>query len=85
MKQKIVELEYQQCEDREALRHLEQVLQGSRRNTRSATSGDAGLEIEPRVEMRSSELECRVFERRSASMEPEMDEDVEATSPVASP
>ena len=81
MKQRINELEYQQREDREALRRLGQVLQGSRRNTRPATSGDAGAEIEPRVERSSSELECRVFERHSASMEPGMGEDVGATSP----
>ena len=51
VKQRITELEDQQREDRAALRRLEQVLQGSRRSTRSATSGDAGSENEPRMEM----------------------------------
>ena len=81
MKRRITELEDQQREDRAALRRLEQVLQGSRRSTRSATSGDAGSEIEPRMERSLSEHECRVSERHSASMESGMGEDVGATSP----
>ena len=81
VKQKISKLEDQRREDGEALRRLEQILQGSRRRTECATSGDEGLGIDSRVDRRLSELECRVFGRRSASMEPRMGGDVGATSP----
>ena len=81
VKQRISEVEDQQRKDSEALRRREQIMQGSRRSTEPATSGDTGWEIESRVEGRISELECRVFGRRSTSMEPRMGRDVGATSP----
>ena len=81
MKQKMTKLEDQQREDGEALRRLEQILQGSRRRTEFASSGDEGLGIDARVDRRLSELECRVFEQRSALMEPRKGGDVGATSP----
>ena len=58
VKQRITKLKDQQCEDRAALWHLEQVLQGSQQSMRSATSGDAGSEIELCMERSLSELEC---------------------------
>ena len=81
VKQRISKLEDQQCEDGEALRRLEQILQGSRRCTEFASSGREGLRIDARVDSRLSALEGRVFGRRSASMEPRKDGDVGATSP----
>ena len=51
------------------MRRLEQVLQGNRRSTELASSGDEGLGVDSRVSKRLSELESRVFGRSSASME----------------
>ena len=81
VKQKISRLEDQLREDGEALRRLEQILQGSRRRGECATDGEDGLDIDSRVDRRLSALEGRVFGRRSASMEPRMSGDVGATSP----
>ena len=69
VKQRISKLEDQQHEDGEVLRRLEQVLQGNRRSTELASSGDEGLGVDSRVSKRLSELESRVFGRSSASME----------------